>query len=100
MSIVWPQIFHDPQARLDYRWEWGEPDSWGRTWLGGDTITDAVVTSPDPSIEIEDVSHDDTSVVAWVSGGTVGTSVKLTCHITTAAGRQDDRTINLAIRQR
>lgn len=93
-------IFHDPEARLDYRWDWGEPDSWGRTWLGGDTITDAVVTSPDPSVLIEDVDHDDTSVVAWVSGGTVGTTVQLTCHITTAAGRQDDRTINLAIRQR
>lgn len=97
---MWPQIFHDPQARLDYRWDWGEPGRDGRTWLGEDVLDDATVTSSSPSVSIEDVTHDDTSVVAWVSGGTVGTTVQITCHITTASGRQDDRTINLAIRQR
>lgn len=94
------EVYHDPQARLDYRWDWGEPDARGHTWLGGDAIATAAVTSPDAALVITDVTHDGSSVVAWVAGGTVGTTAPLTCHITTAAGRTDDRTMWLRIRQR
>lgn len=92
------EIWHDPQARLDYRWDWSD-------WLDGDTITAATVVAtrdgtPDATVTVEAPSHDATTVTAWVSGGTVGTKVSLTAHITTAAGRQEDRTIPIYIRQR
>ena len=54
----------------------------------------------DPSVTVEPPSHDDTTVTAWVSGGTVGATVGLTCHITTAGGRQDDRTMTISIQER
>ena len=92
------EIWHDPQARLDYAFQWSD-------WLAGDTITAATVVAtrdgvPDATVTVEAPSHDATTVTAWVSGGTVGTKVSLTAHITTAAGRQDDRTIPIYIRQR
>ena len=93
-------IPHDPDARLPYRWDWAVPDAAGETWLDGDTITAATVTSSDPSVTVEPPSHDDTTVTAWVSGGTVGATVGLTCHITTAGGRQDDRTMTISIQER
>lgn len=91
------QIRHDPSARLDYRFAWDD-------WLDGDTITAATVVAyragvPDATVTVETPAWDATTVTVWVSGGTVGTTVALTCRITTAAGRVDDRTLWLRIRQ-
>lgn len=85
-------ITHDPQARLDYRWSWA-------AWLDGDTITAATVTT-DATVTISDITRDATTVTAWITGGTAGTTARVTCHITTAGGRQDDRTITLQVRDR
>ena len=83
-------MFKDPDARLDYRWDWS-------AWLtDGDTITSHTLTSE--GVTVESSSHDDTSVTAWVSGGTQAGSV--TCRITTEAGRIDDRTMTFQIQQR
>lgn len=82
----------DPQARLDYVWDW-------TAWLGDDTITAATVTAP-TGITVEPAEHDGQKVTAWISGGDVGHSYEATCHITTTAGRVDDRTISLDVRQR
>lgn len=84
---------HDPDGRLDWRWDWAAE-------LPGDRITDAAVTSADPLIVIEDVAHDDGSVVAWVTGGSVGTTAAVRCRVVTESGRVDERTIWLHIRQR
>lgn len=82
----------DPDARLDYVWDW-------QAWLAdGDTIASATVTGT--GITVDTVSHDTTTVTAWLSGGTVGTAASALCHITTAQGRQDDRTLRLHITQR
>lgn len=87
-------IPHDPAARLDYSWPWGP-------WLPeGDAITAATVISDDPAVTVADVTHDGDTVTAWASGGSPGTLVALTCHITTTGGRQDDRTIHLSIQER
>lgn len=93
------QLIHDPAARLDYGFDWGVTDYLGQTWLDGDTIATAAVTSTDAALVIEDVTHDATTVTCWVSGGTPGFS-PLTCHITTTAGRQDKRTRWLQIEDR
>ncbi len=93
-------IPHDPDARLPYRWDWGAADLMGKTWLDGDTITAATVVSSDPSVTVSQVTHTDTTVTAWAEGGTEGKAVDLTCHITTAGGRQDDRTMTLSVQER
>jgi len=94
------RVEHDPNASLDYQWDFGHADSQGRTWLAGDVIATATVTTDDASVTVSGVMHDDTRVTAWVSGGTAGKSAWLKCHITTVAGRQDDRTMMLAVTQR
>lgn len=84
---------HDPDALLDYGWDWSE-------WLGSDTITGHTVTVVSGGVTIANQAHDATSVTAWITGGTQGSFAGVTCHITTAGGRADDRTLTLAVRQR
>lgn len=89
-------ILHDPDARLDYRFDFA-------AWLGDDTIdTTTVVASPATGVTVETPEvQDDTDVVVFVSvADTVTGTVALTCHITTTAGREDDRTMRLRIRER
>lgn len=87
----------DPDAVLDWTFSW-------TAWLTeGDTITTATVTdttgTPVPAITIGAVTHDETSVAVWLSAPT-GHAARVTCRITTAAGRTDDRTLRLSISHR
>ena len=86
---------HDPQAVLDYTWDWSP-------WLAdGETITAATVTPTSDAVTVSDVGHDDTTVTAWVTAtGTERTTVRLRCHIVTSADRADDRTITVSITDR
>ncbi len=93
-------IVHDPNSNLPYKWDWNSPDWAGRTWLDGDTISTATVTSSDAGVNITNVNHDDTTVTAWISGGTTGATIKALCHITTTGGRTDDRSMYLLVRNR
>jgi hypothetical protein len=82
----------DPSAILDYQFDWS-------AWLVADTITAHTVTAED-GLTVDSTTASTTAVTAWVSGGTVGETYELTCHITTADGRQDDRTLHIAVRER
>lgn len=85
---------HDPQAVLDYRWDWS-------AWLDdGDTISGKTVTvaSGDVTVNQGTIASTGTTVTAWISGGTPGTAAQVVCHITTVGGRQDDRTLYLNVR--
>lgn len=42
----------------------------------------------------------DNTVVAWISGGTAGTTYRVTCRIVTAGGRTDDRSIFIKVKER
>lgn len=81
---------HDPHARLDYQFDWSR-------WLDDDeTITLAEVAEV-AELTIETPIVATGRVVVWVSGGTVGQMYRVTCHITTSAGREDDRTMLLKV---
>jgi len=84
----------DPQAILDYSLDWGP-------WLDGDTISTSnwVVASP-LVIESGTESFDSTTTVLFISGGTAGQAYLVTNTITTAAGRTDERSFELRIRNR
>jgi len=81
----------DPDATLDYTFNW-------LPWLApiSDTITD-VEWVPDEALTVESSSNTTARATAFVSGGTAGETLRLTCRITTAGGRIDDRTIILKI---
>lgn len=83
----------DPGAVLDYTFDWAD-------WLGTDTITAHTVTASAAGVTVASSAVVGAAVVAWLTGGTAGTAATVTCHITTAAGRQDDRTLYLNIFQR
>jgi hypothetical protein len=83
----------DPDAVLDYQWDWSE-------WLAtGETIASVVIT-PDTGITLDSQSNTTTTVTAWLSGGTVDEGYRVVCEITTNAGRTDDRSIYLICRER
>lgn len=92
-------IVKDPQAKLDYTADWS-------AWLAmvNDTITASTWSVP-PGLTMESspapsISTDGKKTTVWLSGGTPGEDYPVVNHITTAAGRADDRTLNISVRQR
>lgn len=89
-----PTIKKDPNAVLDYEFDWS-------AWLLpiSDTISTVawVVTS---GLTVESSSNTTTSATAFVSGGTTDVDEVLTCRITTAGGRTEDRSVTLRIIER
>jgi hypothetical protein len=91
-----PRIDKDPAATLDYLWNWN-------AWLDGDTITAQNVTSDNTAVTVGAVTQSAGVVTAFVSGGATlppGILVRLTCEITTAAGRTERRSIFLRMVKR
>jgi len=86
------RFIKDPQAHLDYQVDWEE-------WLDSDTILTAEWSVP---ADLTLVAQSSTATVAtvWLSGGTAGMDHSATCTITTAAGRTDERSIVIAVRER
>ena len=82
----------DPNAKLDYTVD-------GARWLGTDTIQTSTWTVP-TGLTNESTSNSGTTATIWLSGGAVGQRYKVTNHIVTVAGRQDDRSFEVTIAQR
>lgn len=78
----------DPVAVDDYTWDWAD-------WLGDDSITSHTVAGE--GVTIDDSTDTPTSVIARISGGTVG-SASATCQITTVDGRVGEETIYFRVR--
>ena len=73
----------------------------GRRWLtrnDGDSLT-ASTWMCDAGITIQSSTFTDTLTTVWLSGGTAGQDYTVTNHVTTAQGRQMDRSIRIACRQ-
>jgi hypothetical protein len=83
----------DPDAVLDYRWDW-------TAWLAdGEVISTSVVLAP-AGITLDSDTNDTTSTTAWLSGGTNGTDYDVVNRISTNQGRTDDRTMRIHVMQR
>lgn len=83
-------FIHDPDAHLDYSWDWSD-------WLeAGETIVTKTIMAGD----------DFTAGTPTETGGVVTVfldataSCQVTCRITTSAGRADDRSIRLTVAER
>ena len=82
----------DPDAVLDYTINW-------ETWLDGDTLTDSSWTIPTGLTKDSDAFGDSTATV-WLSSGTVGITYNIVNHITTTAGREDDKTLVIICKEK
>lgn len=76
----------DPDAVLDFPFDWSE-------WLAsGETISSQVITT-EAGITKDSDTEASGIVAVWLSGGTAGNSYEVACRITTSAARTDERTI-------
>jgi len=82
----------DPDAVLDYTIDW-------ETWLGSDTISTSTWIV-DSGLTKDSDTKTTTTTTIWVSGGTAGITYSIVNHIVTAAGREEDRTITIKVRER
>jgi hypothetical protein len=83
------QYTKDPNAVLDYSEDWTD-------WLAGDTISALSITATAGiTVQSQTVTFPCSIVWVWLAGGTASYSYDIVFHITTTAGRQDDRTITI-----
>lgn len=93
-------IIKDPDAFLDYGVRWA-----ARGWLSeGETITTSEWSEVEPAetggVTKESPGNDGSTTVIWLRGGVEYHTYKITNHITTSAGRIDDRTLTVICRQK
>ena len=85
-------ICKDPNAVLDYAFNWAG-DATHESWLeDAETISSHVVTV-DVGITKDSSTEDAGIVTIWLSGGTAGQNYTVACKITTSMGRTDERSI-------
>jgi len=83
----------DPDAVLDYYFDWTD-------WLDdGETISSRTVTVQSGLTKASDAESGGI-VVAWLSGGTVGTTYTVACKVVTSDGRTDERSMHIKVQQR
>lgn len=91
-SSLVKEIIKDPSARKDYGFNWAP-------WLDTDDTIDTSTWTADNGVTLSDSTHDGTTTTIWAEGGTDGANCRLVNHIVTVAGREDDCTVTLFIRQ-
>ncbi len=83
----------DPDATLDWRFDWTE-------WLDdGETITGSVMTVSAGLVLVSQTNSVSAATV-WLSGGTTGAVYSVANRITTSAGRIDERTLTIRVTNR
>lgn len=82
----------DPDAILDYQINWED-------WLDGDTIS-ASSWEVDEGLTGTNQSYSDSVTTIWLSGGTVDIRYTLTNTIETNAGRTEERSFFVDIKER
>lgn len=94
----------DPEAKLDYIFDWAPAkNNRGLTdWLReGETIASHTVVVPEGIDKVSDsIIDDNTAVVVWIEGGTTGESYLIRCSITTNQDREDTRSASILIEER
>jgi len=90
-------LLKDPGATLDYAVDWGAD------YLDNDVIAEsrwAVVPAEPGGVLVLGASFDDKVATVTAAGGTAGRQYRLTNHVVTASGREDERSLVLRVEQR
>lgn len=97
-------ITKDPDAVIDVKFDWKAltNESGDSDWLAsGETIqSTAIAKSTGITKNSASITDTNTSVTVWLSGGTADNDYSLACKITTSAGRTDERTMKIKVRNR
>ena len=104
MSTSFDTFIKDPDAVLDYKFDWKADTNGNGTsdWLqSGETLSSHTIDA-DSGITVDSsaLSDTNTSVTVWLSGGTAGTDYAVRCEVVTSASRTDERTMMIAVRER
>jgi hypothetical protein len=93
VGTVTLSVEKDPDATLDWKFDWS-------LWLSdGETIsTSSFITSA--GITVNSTSATPTNTTIWLSGGQPGQPYRITNRITTNQGRGDDRSITIRVKDR
>lgn len=91
MAKRWTQ---DPDAVLDYTLDWTA------LLVAGDSVTATDFTTSPPDLSVLSQNNDGPLATVWLWQGNTGVTYNVTCHITTAGGRQDDRTFKLFLKEK
>ncbi len=75
---------------LDYTIDWS-------LWLATDTISASTWTA-ETGITVSAIGYTDTTATVWLSGGTAGTTYRVTNRITTAGGRITELSFFIRVR--
>lgn len=78
-------LLKHPGALLDYCIDW-------TPWLGEDTLASSVWEAP-AGLVVEVSTNDTKTTTVWLSGGLANTKYLVTNTITTAAGRQETKSV-------
>ncbi len=101
MSLTLQNPLKDPSAVLDYMFDWTEWLATGETIaVDSETGEKLITITADTGITVDSSTESDGKVTVWLSGGTAGINYKVACLITTTAGRTDERTIWIMVRER
>lgn len=84
-----PDYTKDPDETIDYVFNW-KPE------LDGDTISTSSFVLPDGLTSVS-TSNTTTTATIFVSGGSEGSTYRITNRIVTAGGRTRDRTIYVLV---
>jgi hypothetical protein len=96
-----PWIEKDPAAVLDYTLDWNASSSQGGPWLAaGETLVGSAVWTLPSGITKNSQGDTATASTIWLSGGTAGASYTVACKVITSAGRSDERSFLVAVKQR
>lgn len=95
----------DSAAVLDYMFDWSDDLDDGETIVdaevtvaGGGLVKDSQLVTDGTNRAGETVTS--AAVVVWLSDGDTGDEGTATCQITTSAGRIDERTMTIKVRER
>ncbi|WP_432112848.1 hypothetical protein [Streptomyces sp. S1] len=83
----------DPDAVLDWVWDWNEWLDEGETILNSQFIASVGIT-------VDSESSTTKTATVWLSGGTPGQVYQVTNRISTTGGRTDDRSITIRVVER
>jgi hypothetical protein len=90
---VVPSKTKDPDATLDYPIDWSK-------WLDTTDTIQSVTWVVPTGITQTAQSNTNTAAVIWLAGGTVGRKYRITCRITTSAGRTEDFSFDVVIAEK
>ena len=82
----------DPDSVLDYTINW-------TAWLDGDTITVSTWAVPS-GLTADSDTFGDSSATVWLSSGVASIRYSIVNSITTAAGRQEDKTLIIICKEK